>query len=520
MKALILKPINAALIVAASVFLVGCGGGGGGSSTVEKVSGSVQASVLKGVKVCLKDTGVCTTTDKNGKFTLDTTYPATLELSVAGVKLAEVEVKSYTNITPGLLSEGNVTLGGYLGAFLHKAAGCGITAYYCDLSNVKSLETNASGESLVEMVKNAVQNGVLYAKANGKDVNVTLSDIDEYVTANPIISGKGDITYQGVMTLGDYAEFNFDLKNSKVDYSIKGNVLGKLATDSKIYNMYNNMLFVNSDASNFYYLTASGMFSTVMNNGKLYSVIGIAKNYIPLTEADVSGKTFNILLKDANIANETVTSLAAVSLNPDHTFGFVTKDAQGNVIQIGGVWSFAKDKVYLKDSNGEDFMILAIKKGRHQSIAVADFINGGFGLATEAVPAGAEDFTGYRYLKFIESAADKKEICMGTLKVAKKDDTHVTVTEKDAKCFTVYINSKVNAVFFEEVPAGKEFSYEAVINPVVEINGNYVPMNSMALSSGAVEGVTIIDGDNGLFAQVGIRDSKEVAIFGSNKPIH
>lgn len=520
MKALILKPINAALIVAASVFLVGCGGGGGGSGTVEKVSGSVQASVLKGVKVCLKDTGVCTTTDKNGKFTLDTTYPATLELSVAGIKLAEVEVKSYTNITPGLLSEGNVTLGGYLGAFLHKAAGCGITAYYCDLSNVKSLEMNASGDSLVEMVKNAVQNGVLYAKANGKNINVTLSDIDEYITSNPVISGKKDLTYQGVMTLGDYAEFKFDVKNSKMNFNITGNVLGKFSADTHIYNMYNNMLYVNSDASNFYYLTASNMFATVMRNGKLYPVIGITKNFVKIEESEVIGKTFSLLVKDANIYGEKITSLASLVLNANHTFLFVTKDLYGNAIKISGIWEFKNDKVYLKNEDGSNFIILAVKKGKSQLIAIADFVNGGFGLASEAVKTGREDYTSYSYLKFIEKSANEKEICLGNLRVNKKDDNLVSITERDSKCFTVYVNSNVNAVFFEEVPVKGEVTYLAQTDPAMEIDGIDVAMNSVAISKKGVMAATVIDGDNGLFAQVGIRDSKEVAVFGSNKPIH
>jgi hypothetical protein len=200
---------------------------------------------------------------------------------------------------------------------------------------------------------------------------------------------------------------------------------------------------------------------------------------------------------------------------------FLTKDSQGNIVQVAGAWSFADDKVYLKDSNGDDFMILAIKRGRDQLIAVADFVNGGFGLATESVPTNSKDYTGYRYLKFIQNVgANQNEICLGTAKVSKVDDNHVKISEKDSKCFMVYINSNVNAVFFEEVPVEQPVTYQATINPEIELAGNYVPMNSVALSTGVVNAATIIDGDNGLFAQIGVRNSKEVAILGSNRVIH
>ncbi len=519
MKATGLKPIVGAIAIGA--FLIGCGGGSGGSSEVQKVQGSVQASVLKGVKVCLKGTNVCDITDSNGKFSLDTTYPANLEISVGDTKLGDVEVTENTDITPALLADNNVTLAAYLGSLLHKAGGCSVTSSYCDLSKVKSFDLNASGDTLVDMINKAVKDGKLYAKVDGKDVNVTLSDVDAYVTANPIISGRGEITYQGAMTLGDYAEFTFDLKDDVVDYQIKGNVLGKISSKSKVYNMYNNMLFVNNDGSNFYYLTAGVMFSTIMQNGSPYTVVGIPKNFIALSASDVAGKTYNILLRGVKIANESITSIGTVTLNDDNTFTFVTKDSNGNVISVLGTWNFTDNKVYLKDSNGNDFMIMAVKKGYLQSIAVADFVNGGFGLGVENEPMSASDFTGYGYIKFIQNVGENKnEICLGNLRVKKIDDTHAQIDERDSKCFMVYINTNVNAVFFEEVPAEEPISYMALINPTMEINGNYITLNSVALSSGDVTGASIIDGDNGIFAQIAIRDGKEVAILGSNKTLH
>ncbi|WP_457561569.1 hypothetical protein [Caminibacter pacificus] len=520
MKATGLKPIVGAIAI--SAFLIGCGGGSGsGASEPQKVEGSVKASVLKGVKVCVKDTNICSVTDSNGRFSLDTTYPANLEISVGDTKLGDVEVTGNTDITPALLADNNVTLAAYLGSLLHKAGGCSVTSYYCDLSKVKSFDLNASGDTLVDMINKAVKNGELYAKVDGKEVNVTLSDVDAYVTANPIISGRGEITYQGAMTLGDYAEFTFDLKDDVVNYQIKGNVLGKTSSKTKIYNMYNNLLYVNSDASNFYYLTSGVMFSTIMQNGKPYTVVGIPKNYIALSASDVAGKTYNILLRGVKIANETITSIGTVTLNANNTFVFVTKDFNGNAINVNGTWSFSDNKVYLKDSNGNDFMIMAVKKGYFQSIAIADFVNGGFGLGVESEPMSASDFTGYSYIKFIQNVGENKnEICLGSLRVKKVDDSHAQIDERDSKCFMVYINTNVNAVFFEEVPAEEPISYNAVINPTMEVNGNYISLNSVALSKEGVIGASIIDADNGIFAQLSMRDGKEVAILGSNKPIH
>jgi len=518
-----LKPISVAAVAFALSF-TGCGGGGGSSSSVAKsevIEGSVQASRLGGVKVCVANTNECSVTNSKGEFKLHTSYPVTLEVKVGDTKIGEVKASNkYVNITPGTLSKDSV-IAGYLGALLHKAGGCAVTSSYCDLSKVKNIEIGLNTKDLVSGIKSAIKNGTLYAKVNDKSISVSKIDMDEYILSNPIISGKGEITYQGVMTLGDYAEFTFDLKNEKVDYSIKGNVLGKVASSSKIYNMYNNMLFVNSDASNFYYLTAGIMFSTVMENGKPYTVIGIPKNLIAVNKEDIANKKFNILIKDAKINDELVTSVARLQLNKDNTFKFLTKDLFGNSINVEGTWSVSDNKVYLKDDKGNNFIILAVKKGKEQSVVIADFVNGGFGLGIESVPMNARDMSKYKYIKFVQDVGDNQdEICLGALKVAKQNSTQAKIYETDIKCFVVHKNANVNAVFFEEVLPQKPVSYTILYDPSLEIDGEDITFNSIGVSFGDVNSVSIIDGSNGVFAQVGMRDNKEVAILGSNKFLH
>lgn len=114
--------------------LSGCGGSSGGSSsTTSSIDGTVQASILKGVKVCIKGTSTCSMTDVSGKFTINGfAAPQTLELYVGNSKLGEVVASADTiSVTPKLLADGNATIASHIGVMLHKIGDCKVADATC-----------------------------------------------------------------------------------------------------------------------------------------------------------------------------------------------------------------------------------------------------------------------------------------------------------------------------------------------------------------------------------------------------
>ncbi|WP_457564243.1 hypothetical protein [Caminibacter sp.] len=514
-----LSVIGAAIIAAG---LIGCGGGSGGTSTtVEKVSGTVEASYLQNVTVCDKKTGKCTKTASNGSFSLDVKYPTTLELKIGNYVLGDVNVNSSDiKITPALFAENNVTLAGYLGVFLHKAAGYSIDASVCDMSRVKNLDINASGDDLVEKVRNYVDiHGDLKFKSGDNNYSITSKDLDYYITLNPLKAGVNTVEYQGAVTVGDYATFEFNFSNDEVSYQFDGYVLNKLYHSGKFINLYKHMFFVNKDSSEFYFITSGIMLAKIVNSEGDFDIIAIPKNYMKISKEDVA-KKYNIVFKNLNINGNVYNGFGILNLNDDGTFSLIMKNITSSGYDTySGKWVLSGSKVTLS-MNNNPFMNLTVKVGYKKNSIVADGIEGGYGFGSEAVDITRNDLKTYYYLKVSPESQNETKVCFGYTSEKWENNTTIQVTERDSKCMIVRSYPDYGEITFQEIKTDAPVTYTATINPSVNINGNEVKLSGIATV--AEDGkfmYSFFDGDNQIYVNLGIRDGKEVGEVGSSKLI-
>jgi len=155
-----------------SLLIAGCGGGGGSdystdlttsgsTTTVEEttqktVVATVEASLVKGATVCVKDTSVCAETDDSGKARLTVNaLPVSLEVRVGSLKLAELTVSTdVARLNPVLLAKGDLPAALALAGVLHGAAGDEEgTAEKIDLSGVEILPEEEVSGNLVDALK-------------------------------------------------------------------------------------------------------------------------------------------------------------------------------------------------------------------------------------------------------------------------------------------------------------------------------------------------------------------------------
>jgi hypothetical protein len=519
------KTAKLLLLTGVSGVFIGCGSGGGSgtSKEIKTITGSVEASYLKNVKVCVKDSSVCDITDNRGKFELPVSYPANLELFINNYKLGEVEANSQNvQITPGMLADGNATLAGYLGTFLHYASGAGIDASVCDMNNIKNIEINASGDDLVSKIKTYVKNHqVLQFKTENKEINISLKDVDYYVTNNPLKSGLTTVEYEGAATVGDFAKFEFNFGNDVVNYKFAGNYLDSLSMKRRFVNIYNNMFFVGKNTSEFYFITRGVMVAKIVNSKGDFDIIAIPKNYRPLNVQDVA-KKYNIIVKNLKIDGNSYNAFVLLSLNEDKTYSMVLKPLTEDVVlNITGNWDFKDNNVILY-RNSNEFMNLTIKAGYLKNTLVADGIDGGFGLGTEAKDITKKDLKSYKYLNIVPIDTRKTKVCFGYTSEKMLDKKHIQITEKDDKCFIARSYPDLGVITFELVPASAPKVYQEEINPSISINGVDVNLSGIALGydSEGFSKITILDADNGLYLNIGAKGDIQEASIGSNRPIN
>ena len=148
-----MRKILSALTLA--TFLFSCGDEGGGGLGSVTLSGSVLASKVKGIKVCVQNTNNCAVTDSDGRYQLSvSSLPVTLELKIGNLTLGDVTVNSTstadTTITPYDIAEGDNQTAEAIGAFLHALVGdTSQTRTVVDLSNI-SISNSTNLENILK----------------------------------------------------------------------------------------------------------------------------------------------------------------------------------------------------------------------------------------------------------------------------------------------------------------------------------------------------------------------------------
>jgi len=404
--------------VIAAAALIGCGSG-----SASDVSGSVEASKLEGVKVCVKGTDNCAITDANGKFTLaPTPLPAKLEVKVGNSVIGSASVTSITpTITPAVLADGNSTVAAYIGALLHKAANCSYSADYCNLSSVKTLDIDPNKDmSIVDELKEKLAaSATVEVKVNGVEKNLTSTDKDLYQTANPTMAGTTP-TFRGALTGGDFAEFTFDTDTNKMTYKVTGRLYNLNGT-KELKNVYNNVFFTDSD-NNFYFFSGTLGVSYINYNNNQLSLVGLQMPAQEITtdmlkefvnkrynymEDDGSGLSFEFI----DINSSDVNSLSGTWTNLNGDSG--TWEVNGSHLDVY--------------QNGSKVANIVLRPGVSRNSIVVDLVSGGYGIGVEAKALTNNDMTGTYYYMDLEPTGG---ICYGKVRV-----NGTQVSYQDEKCY-------------------------------------------------------------------------------------
>jgi len=153
-----------------ALFVASCGGSG----KVYTISGKVESSNIKGLKVCIAQTENCTVTDESGTFTLKSSIQTpTLEFFIKDVKLGDYKLQQNgETITPDKIT-GDVKSGEVLARLIHSLNGdATMSLSTVDLSQV-TIKTQVSG-SIEDLIREG--NFSLEFSYSGKDYTVNYSN--------------------------------------------------------------------------------------------------------------------------------------------------------------------------------------------------------------------------------------------------------------------------------------------------------------------------------------------------------
>ncbi len=465
-------------VIAAAV-LIGCGSG-----SASDVSGSVEASKLEGVKVCVKGTDNCAITDANGKFTLaPTPLPVQLEVKVGDSIIGSASVTSITpTITPTVLADGNSTVAAYIGALLHKAANCSYNDENCSLKNVRKLDIDKNQNLPIvdELKEKLAASATVKVKVNGVEINLTSTDKDLYQTANPTMSGATP-TFRGALTRGDFAEFKFDTDTNKVTYKVTGN-LYNISDTKELKNVYNNVFFTDRD-NNFYFFSGTLGVSYINYNNNQLSLIGLqvpAQEIAPSMLKEFVNKRYNYMENDG-----TRLSFEFIDINSSdvNSLRGTWRKGDGN----SGTWEVNGSHLDVYQ-NGSKAANIVLRPGISRNSIIVDLVSGGYGIGVEAKALTNEDMTGTYYYMNLESTGG---VCYGKVRVNGTQMSH-----QDEKCY--------NSTTLSE-------SFGLILNP----NG----MNGLAQvldsNGNPTQEYVFLDPEDGFFIRVG---SNGLSI-GSSKPL-
>ena len=496
--------------VAASLLLIGCGGGGGSSSS-SNVTGTVEASYLKGVNVCVKGTDNCVKTDSNGQFTLSgVKAPVELEIKIGNSVLADLNVSSNNyRITPAVLGDNNSTVASYIGAMLHGIAGCGLTSQRCDFSNVTNVDVNNSSNlPIINEVKQILEHNSsadINITVDGNNVQISESNTTLYATANPTMTGVTNYRFNGAARAGDYATFTYDSENSTITYHIKGNVYGNKSNTREIENLYGNVFFKDKNKSDVFYFFSGSLGVAIIpdvnesNASQTAFVVGMQQPDKNLTAADldlIANKRFNYMEFDTDGS----IYFGVIDINSTNT-----SDLNGTwvdyVDNTNGRWEVNGSHLDVFDSNGKIANIV-IRAGTSRSGIVVDNVDGGFGIGIEAKELTASDLRGTYY--YFDSDSDGTE-CYGKTTISA--DNNGSFSYQDTWCTDT-----------DDIDSG---SGTLVLNPTVIINRREVNLTGIAQVRDEDGNLTnefvFIDPDDGYYVSID-RSNGDISI-GSNKPL-
>jgi len=499
--------------VAASMLLIGCGGGGSASTddtSSATVSGTLEASYLKGVKVCVKNSSNCAVSDANGVFTLSgVTLPAELELKVGNSVLADVNMSTDNYvITPAVLAENNTTVAAYIGAMLHGIGNCDDATGICDFSSVTSVDINTSSDlpvvlELKEILKNNASANINVI-VNNNTIMLTEANATLYATMNPGMTGVSTYSFNGAASEGDYATFSYDSENGKITYTLSGNVFGNVSGSREIENVYGNVFFKDKDGDIYYFFSGSmgvAMIPEVNASDptQVAYVVGLQQPQKEITQNDLNlivNKTFNYIEFD-----DSDVYFSIIDINSSNTAN-LNGTWRDYVDGSTGTWEVNGTHLDVFDSNGNKIANVVIRAGSSRAGIVVDNVDGGFGVGVEAKPLSNDDLKG----KFYYNDTGDDYECFGTVTV-------------DGSAF----NYKDEWCSDGDVESG---SGTLVLNPTIDPDNNSSTDNNVTLNGIAqvkdengnlTDEFVFVDPEAGYYISVDM-GSGELSI-GSNKPL-
>jgi hypothetical protein len=408
---------------AAAAMLSGCGGSGGGdgSASTQAVRGTVQASILKGVNVCVKDTDKCDVTDKTGAYEIQgVTLPVNLVLKVGESLVGAVAAKSTQfDITPKVLAAGDEKVAARIGSVLHKI-GTPAGGEVVDLSAVKEV-ANVTG-SLVDEIKKDVKNGeetklkVITKEGKVKDHTVTSQDDKKYALDNPGMVAER-ISYKGGISDGKAVAFTFDPEKDTVEYQI-----GAMKGTLEIQNLYKN--FVYKDKKNNKYFFSGSVAAGAVDDSLVVGIQTFGKND---PKVDVYGKEFALALMNDDEDDEVTLCQAfffkkgdqrvALECSDDYSAEFTWTEEADNVIKFQG--DGKTGMLYLRASADAD--------GRSSLVGnLQDYVI----MGAEAKPITDAELNGASFVYYAAGEDNDKEwYCYGDATVKGTKLEH-----KDAYC--------------------------------------------------------------------------------------
>ena len=407
------------------VLLNSCGGGGGSSNSSEAkvVNGVLKASYLKGVKVC-DDYGHCAITDENGKFRLSgVKAPVHLTFSIGDTLIASYTTnKSTFTVTPKELAEGDSNVGSFLGAVLHKIAGCEINATNCDVSSINELDINEN--SLVEHIKNSLSDNKVSVVKDGQTIIVTKYDAFDYANNAPEM--VSDIyNYKGVLSEG-VIDVNVSKKDYKLSYIyLKNN--GTSKSDEIQLSKINQILFKDSKSN--YYLIGKNIIATALKgvNNKLYPAFALNIPEVGIIDTSkIINKRFIYIEFDNN---STPNSIKVIDINASNPHAFEGTWTSYNIYGNGtlqeadeGTWAIEKQKIAVyKEIDGDVQIGYAVVKASGDKAAFLYVDNSGnFGIGLEAKTTHLPSLDNKNYYALVYNLNENSNmsLCYSTIHTA------------------------------------------------------------------------------------------------------
>ena len=499
------KKVIYSLAVSAALVLSGCGWNNSDDDD-DSTEGSVEASKLQNITVCVKGEDICTKTAYDGYFSLNKKAPFELELKIGNSVLGSVVAGSnYNRITPLVLANHDPQLSAMIGAFLHKVAGCDMNDVKCDFSNINNVDLNNSENdnlSLIDKLTLAVGTNLdLGIIKDGNLITLTQDDINRYASANPEMVDDS-IGYQGAATVGDLTYFKYDPKNNMVAYNIVGPVFNNVYEGAiRVENVYNNMFFVDNYSNMYFFSKNLGMAITNINNAEdnganVAVSLGVK---IPLqTNVNLAkNKRFNII--DLNSSGDVSFKIMDFNISADGNNTWNSFDANGT-------WGINDDNSSFKffDSEGNLTKHFAIKQPatlNGREMIIVDNITGGFGVGVEAKPLTASDINGTFYYQRVQ---DDGVLCYGE---ATFNNNSISVTDK--YCMQIGGNpdpdSKVS------------YTKTLELNPVIDPDNNITLTGLAKVIDDTNATYLFVDPKEGFLVEFDT-NTKSIT-FGSNQPL-